>query len=1220
MFRNLLILFFLTISTYVRSTVIEDVQMFRWSKETGFDGRNITCFEQDNKGFLWIASAKGLTRFDGVQFIDIPINSSKQQPTIIRFFKDKNNLYALTINQEYYKIDTDILLSSKISLDRLNSSKLIECLNKLKLNTNDFYKGKISELNVLRANQIVTGLKGRLWYISNSEGVGFYDPSLKTLFSVKNIRNHPAFSEAYSIFSTLYDLRFTSIFCDNQGSIWIGTLSNGIFKIALNQKLFQFYQIDYRIHDRLAEEDISCAVPLLNGDIWIGAWGAGINILKKENLKNSKPEFEIITPEYGKQGALNNGNVFPIIEDVNEDLWIGTFDGIHVLEKKNKEANNFYFQHFNKKSKSIPSDSIMDIYEEKSDVKWIATANGLTRYLPKEKKFESDFKELFRPDFFKGMFILTTFLDSKNRLWVTTKYRGIFKWNRNTNYITNVKNHGSTSANEALKIIEGADNSLWFSGLYGLFHYNLEKGVFDFKLKNKNFTTDHIESMIIDNDGDLWLGTDDGVFIYNPRNGNVKNINLPIGIRSNRFTRGVSKDKNGYLYFGTRNGFYRFYPKTLKKEGKEYKLKFTDLKINGLSYRQNEGFLKNINSRDISIVKKIDLNYTENTFSIEYSDLKFVPNVLTNYETSISKIHEEDNWTSTFDTSKSWNNLGIGDYIFKIKRDNSSEVTKLKFSILAPWWQTYWAFSIYSILFVFAVFTFALWSSKRATLKEKKYQKEKYDKLRFRFFLNISHEIRTPLTLIKGGIERLIEGNAIDINFKNEIERVHKNSERIGRLVNEVLDLKKIERSEVNVNLRVLNLKLFLENVVDVFRFRENERKLILKLPKHPIWVHSDKELLETIAYNLLSNAIKYSDIDAVIKIKLNVTKLEKIHISIEDNGYGIKKEDQQLIFERFYQSEEHLKTGTGIGLALVKQYVDLLKGKIELQSEIGKGSKFTVSLPYNKVNNRHLIEEDVTIQEKEINKELKPTILIIDDQKDLRTFIKEIFEPEYKVYEASNGEEGLKLVKEVYPTLVISDFMMPVMNGVEFCVKMRSNISTSHIPLVLLTAKTGDAVEVEVFESGADAYVNKPFSQLVLKSRVESLIANRKKIIEKYGNSSDEKISILASNSMDKVFLEKFETLLEEKYPHTDLSIEELASDMAVSVSGFYRKIKSITGKSPVEFVRLYRLKKSALLLKTTTLSITEISEETGFGTQKYFSNCFKKHFNISPLKYRNS
>ncbi len=710
----------------------------------------------------------------------------------------------------------------------------------------------------------------------------------------------------------------------------------------------------------------------------------------------------------------------------------------------------------------------------------------------------------------------------------------------------------------------------------------------------------------------LWLGTNKGLYAYDPVSNKAENIDLVVGVRNNLFTRGASKDANGFLYFGTRNGFYRFHPNKLLAKEKTQPL-FTDLKIDGVSYRESKK--RKLLDNDISSTSEIELNYNENTFSIEYKNLNYDTEDVAFYETSMTKSGENENWILTYDTSRSWDNLSEGTYTFKVRNRNTSKISELKVVISPPWWRNELAYGIYVIFFILGIYFLVNITTQKAVKEQKKAQEEKFDKLRFKFFLNIAHEIRTPLTLIKGGVERLKEGNAVNKEYTKELGRIYANTERLSRLVNEVLDLKKIERTAIALNLKPLNLKWFLESIIEIFNIRENQVNILLKTPKEPVWITTDKQLLESIVYNLISNAIKYSNKDAEIVISLFTPNDDQISIQVKDNGIGIKKEEQQLVFERLYQSSEHLKTGTGLGLAIVKQYVKLLKGTIDLESELNKGSVFTVTFPYKK---QHLELSNTEDQTTISRKKTSPTLLIVDDEAELRTFIKEIFEQEYTILEAENGEEGLKLAKKHLPSLIISDMMMPVMNGIEFCNKIRQDISISHIPIIFLTAKTGDEAEIEGLSSGADAFFNKPFNQNVLKSQVHALIENRKKLIKKYDYSINEKVSVLASNTVDKDFLERFEIILEKKHEHSDLSIEELASEMAVSVSSFYGKIKSITGSSPVEFVRTYRLKKAAQLLKTTTLNVTEISEKCGFGTQKYFSNSFKKHFGITPLEYR--
>lgn len=1261
---------------------IEEVQLMHWSSKAGLLSNEVTDFTQDYKGFLWVATDKGINRFDGESFLTFKIKTKeKSEEGIKRLLSYKNSIYLLTNSNAFFQIDTDDFSQKIIDTESLSDDKLKDLLlgfngikevvyngdnfkiaytNNLYRNNsivagnfNNLYKDtrnrlwvssidqgmgywdseeekikyvvsatKLSELYIglfqfstEKETFIVEDKNERIWFYRGHEAIGFWDYEMNNIYTIENVINHPYLKNAYKVFSILIDTELKSLFVDDSGNLWIGTLFNGMFRIRFKPQAFQFYEFDYSSKIGLADADVSSPLPLRNGDIWIGTWGGGINILKEQNLKSSSPDFDVISPSPGMDGALQEGQVFPVFEDSNENIWAGTSNsGLYVLSKINRKKEKLYFKNYNTKQGVIPSDSIMHIYEDRKKTVWISTVRGLTRYFPNKKIFESTFSELENPDIFKDIYILSVYEDSRDNLWISTDSNGLFKWNKKNNEVDHILKFDDFSTNSIFHIVEESNKSLWFSGLHGVFHFDSDTNTFDYKITTEKFPTDHVESMILGADGLLWLGTDKGLFIYDPQTSKIINVNLPVGLRVNSFTRGVSKDANGYFYFGTRNGFYRFNPNKLITK-KNIAPAFTDLKINGSSYRYND---KNkLINEDISTTPNILLKYNQNTFSINYRNLNFYNEDGAFFETSMTKQGEQENWTTTYDTSESWTNLNDGNYTFKVRNSIDSQVSELNIIISPPWWKSSYAFAVYLVFFVVSSYFLIQVFTKRAVTREKKIQDDKFDKLRFKFFLNIAHEIRTPLTLIKGGVERLKERKAVLNPYEKDLERVYKNTDRLTRLVDEVLDLRRIERTDVQLNLSSVNLKWFLENIIDVFRFRENETNLILNTPKEPVWINSDKQLLESIVYNLISNAIKYSNSNSKIEITLFKPTSKEISIQVKDNGFGIKKEEQQLIFERLYQSDEHLKTGTGIGLAIVKQYVGLLSGCINLKSDINIGSVFTVTFPYNdeysKQDTLSYVPNNFIVKKK-----YSSTILIVDDQKELRTFIREAFENEFNVFEASNGLDGLRIARKQQPTLIISDVMMPIMDGIEFSKKVRNDISISHTPIVLLTAKTGEKDEIEGLLSGADAYVNKPFSLKVLKSRVDILIENRKKLIKKYSLSIEENLTVLGSNPIDRDFLEKFEKVLSNQFMFSDLSMEELASEMSMSASGFYKKVKSVTGSSPVEFVRTYRLKKGAQLLKSTNITVTEVSEKTGFGTQQYFSNSFRNHFGVSPLEYR--
>lgn len=1280
--RSIAILFFL-ICFQCWGSDVEEIKMFRWTRELGLPSNNVRSFAQDQKGFIWIATDKGLVRFDGHNFLPVPLGERGYGTELKKLFSIEGKIYVLTYDDDVYiidenKIDSDIVMIDTLKDDVLktvlleventkqvvyngNSLKLCEdgTLSKNKIMVpgtfNAFFKDANNKfwiasadygigylkadntqidyiipnskvLSSLEAKIMVGDKKGeRIWFTLDNGGLGFLEKKTESLFSIANIKENPYFSESYEMFSILYDLELTTLFFDKTGNLWIGTASNGMFRISFKKQPFQFYQFDYRANEGLGYEDISSPIPISNGDIWIGNWGGGgVNILKNKDLNLPSPPFESIKANNGVKGALQDGFIYPIFEDSKGNVWIGTFtSGLHYLNKKNKIAQNYYFHNYTSSNSALPSNIIMDIFEDKANVIWICMDGGLARLLPGKKRFESSFQELENPEIFKDKHLLSIFEDSMNNLWITTESNGVYRWNRKNNKLTHIESFGNYSANNIYSIIEEPENSLWLAGLNGLFSYDLETDSYDAKINAGKSPINHIESMILGKNKRLWLGTVTGLFVYDFRLDKIENLDLPVGLKRRSFTRGVSKDSAGYMYFGSRNGFYRIHSDILEfNESDSIPLMFTDLKIKGISYRDIDHSEKYVpNNMDISSISEIVLSHANNTFSLEYLLLDYAPDEIKSYETSMVNEDEENIWTSTFDTSKSFQDLDVGTYFLKVRKESTSSAMVMKITILPPWWRTIWAYLMYIILTFIIIAGSSNLYAKKKLKKELKFQQDNYDKLRFRFFLNVSHEIRTPLTLIKGGIERLHYKKAVQTEYEPEFHRIQRNIERLTSLVNEVLDLKKIERSDLDVNLQLVDLKRFLENAVDVFRYRENEKKIILRVPEKPIWIKTDKSMLESIIYNLLSNAIKYSLSDAKVVVCLFKPKKDRISISVKNKGVGIERGEQQLIFERFYQSEEHLKTGTGIGLALVKQYVGLLNGKIDLQSEMDEGSTFTITFPYEKFSKISLPQDDKKNNSSDSkNSHGKYSIVIIDDQEEIRQFVKEILEETYNVYEASNGKEGLKLIDKVHPELIISDIMMPKMNGFELCKKIRGDILISHIPIILLTAKTGNEAQIESLRSGADSFINKPFNQEFLKLKVDSLIENRKALILKYGLSLDENLTVLALNNQDKLFLEKFENILTKIYYNSNLSVEELASEMAISVSGFYRKIKSLTGSSPVEFVRIYRLKKAAYLLKTSNLSVTEISENTGFGSQKYFSNAFKRYFEKTPLHYRKS
>ncbi|MBI9061494.1 MAG: response regulator [Marinilabiliaceae bacterium] len=1251
-----------------------NMDLFHWDVSSGLSDGHITCFEQDEKGFIWMGTRKGILRFDGREYLHFELPVHVGEDWIEDLKRTSHKLIITTNKRDIYWFDTrsmqfvsgdedpnvrgnsyskqDRSFKYVVALTGNDSITLIWDGNgKLEVDgralpgsinsvfkdskgtlwlgspTNGLgyfnsregavtYVGEPVLMTGTAVNHIAEAPDGKIWFEMPFGGLGFWDG--RKMVSVKNIADYPNLRNGYTVLSSLIDFNITTLFFDAAGNLWIGTSGNGFFRIGFKPQYFQTFKFDYRSKAGLAHKDVSFPLVTSTGDIWIGTWGGGINVLSKEMVTAADPVFHTIGYQPGIKGALQRGLIFPLLEDRNKNMWLGIHGGgVQFISQNDIRNRNYRFKLYNREIGGLPGDSVWALIEDAEGIIWAGTTRGLSRYLPEEDRFEMRFEELNDAYTFRNKDILMLFGDGEGMLWVATRNNGLFSWNRKNNQLKQYRNAGTESLNGLLCASIGPDSSLWFGGINGLFYFDPEMDHFKSVNDSIVLLSYHIESILLGRDGRLWLGTGQGLVAYHPPSNQVEQFRMTSGVMSNSFTQGASGDRDGHLYFGSRNGFYRFDPMDLKQKIQEDSIAITNFEIHGTDFREDTLMAKEVlKGRDIASIDHLELKHDENTITIGYRCLDYFPNDNKEYELLMEGL--DTRWISTFDNNRTWSDLNPGSYVFHVRLKGQEKEVILSITIVPPWWASVWAYLIFSILLLAGMATLLIYSNRKVRVKEKRHQKELYDQLRFRFFLNVSHEIRTPLTLIKGGIDRLVDNKAVNARYQDELMRVQRNTKRLNRMVNEVLDLKKMESREVTVEKGIFNLKTFLEASVDVFRLRDEGCRFALELPDEPVWILSDRGLIETILYNLLSNALKYSSPGLVIRVKLECGENKAVFIRVIDQGVGIKEEEHKLIFERYYRSANQIKTGAGIGLSIVKQYAGLLGGTIMVDSELGRGSTFTLQLPDCLVGadqQKFVVRKVEPVVGSEEN---KPVLVLVDDQADIRAFVREIFEYNYIIHEASNGESGWALIKEKMPDLVISDVMMPGMNGYELCNAVRENINTCHIPLILLTAKTGDEAQMDAFESKVDAFINKPFNQDMLRLRVEKLIEHRRQLIQKYEQKPDEKTEVLATNLLDRSFLEKMELVISERLDDETFSVEELASLMAMSSSGLYRKIKALTNHSPIEYIRIFRLKSAALMLRDTSQTVTEISEATGFSTQKYFSKCFKQQFGITPLNYR--
>ncbi len=615
----------------------------------------------------------------------------------------------------------------------------------------------------------------------------------------------------------------------------------------------------------------------------------------------------------------------------------------------------------------------------------------------------------------------------------------------------------------------------------------------------------------------------------------------------------------------------------------------------------------------------------------------------------------DKDWSSwTSETKKDYTNIPEGDYSFKVRSKNIfnyiGQEDSYSFTILPPWYRTWWMYLMYGLGAIGVILLITQWRSnqlrnknialetiikertseivqKNRQLEDQTEQLKVVDKMKTRLFANISHEFRTPLTLIKGPIEQLEQHPEKKLSISN-VKMIRRNANRLLKLVNQLLDLSKLESGNLELEPSEGNVYKCLRAAASSFSSHAAQRNMDyqIKIPPNKIlWASFDRDKLEKIIYNLLSNAFKFTDDDGIVSISVKFSK-EQLKIEVADSGYGIPPERLPFIFDRFFQVDDSFtkeKEGTGIGLSLTKELVELMKGTIHVESDYKEGSVFEIMIPLEEIKTAQKEDKEeftIKIDKKEASIAIKPqnknlhSVLIVEDNKDMRDFIKQRLEVEYQVIEAYNGQDGLEKALKTMPDLIITDLMMPKMDGISLCKQLKKEINTSHIPIIMLTAKAGIENKIEGLETGADDYLTKPFNSKELHVRIKNLIEQRQKLRELFSKKDIINPKEVTVTSLDEQFLQKIIDLLEEQYANSDYAIPQMREELAMSNAQLHRKVKALTDQSPGELLRNFRLKRAAQILKQKGVYVTEVAYDVGFNNLSYFAKCFKEFHGVSP------
>ncbi|MEX2567604.1 MAG: ATP-binding protein, partial [Cyclobacteriaceae bacterium] len=804
-------------------------------------------------------------------------------------------------------------------------------------------------------------------------------------------------------------------------------------------------------------------------------------------------------------------------------------------------------------------------------------------------------------------------------------------------------NKETVTYNDINSVYQDREGKIWI-GTYGggLNAFIPETEQFEHYSMSDGLSNDIVYACINDREGNIWISTKNGLSKYLTHENKFVNYTISEGLPSNEFCEKNPLISNDELFFGTIQGITYFKPSELKTNLALPEILFTDLMISNKVQKVNQdGAL----TKDINLADEIRLRYDQNNFSISYSADDF--QVQGRYRFEYKLVNFDKKWFQTRnDQFITYTNISPGSYTLKLRLisgvdDQLFKEKLLKVKILPPYWRTGWAYLLYFIVFMgMLIFSFNFFRRFNALKNSLKLEKDITD-FKLKFFTNISHELRTPLTLIINPIKEIFERKVLDEENKGLLQVAFHNAKNLTKLVNQILDFRKLQTQKVSLNVSENEIVSFFKTVCNDFIFVAKQKNIqyeqIINVYEKNLWF--DPEKIEKILVNLLTNAFKFTSAEGRVVVSL-FAESDKFSIIVEDTGKGLITDNQNKIFERFYSARNTNRSffmqGTGIGLSLVEEFVSIHKGTIDLSSEPDKGSKFTITIPANKDSYSESELSDIIWEagtesgshikqfhpwlkipkSKPIDK-IYASVLLVEDNDELRYMLKQKLSNNYTIYTAENGKLGLEVCKKLSPDLIVTDLMMPVMNGNEMTRTLKDDFITCHIPIIMLTAKTASEDQIKVYETGADAYIPKPFDFDVLIARINNLLEQRALLKQKFSNDIEFESRLVAINKKDQEFIEQVTNFTLAHLEDGTFNLNDVYGELGYSKTVFYKKIKALSGLNPSQFVRTVKLKEAARLLKNTDINVSETAFRIGYSDINYFGIQFKKQFNKTPSEF---
>ncbi|MBB2148199.1 hybrid sensor histidine kinase/response regulator transcription factor [Pedobacter gandavensis] len=1157
---------------------------------------------KDKQGYFWIGTSKELIR--------CRYNKKISDVKIFRHIPgDNSSISDGPVKSIVEDLQGNLWIGTRTGgLNRFNKkSETFEHYVHQNNNPNSLSHNSIRKMILNKEGNIIIGTQ---------EGISVFNTANYNFHNYKNQIDNPLSLNQNSVYS---------IFEDKAKNIWVGTYFGGV-SISYGVKTTFKTLSSSSNSGSLSSNVVRSIAGDAKGNLWIGTEGGGLNYFNRQTQ-----QVKSFVNNSADPGSLSSNLIKQVYLDTDNHLWIGTSGtGLNLYDPASGKFKRFYSG--NSDSETKPA-TVTTILEDAQKKLWIG-GTGVNALYQREGTTLTDITPPVFKKYFKNKSIQKYYEDRNKHIWIVT-YQEILLYHPDKKTLSIITSGPKDPEINTFNIVtEDHDGNIWIGLNYGGIQvYNPKTGKFIAKYTTKDgLCNNNILSITEDQQKNLWFGTTNGLSRLKADRKTFQTYTMADGLAGDEFHyNSLYKAPDETIFIGGLNGITYFSPLEIQQNNDHSPLSFIGIRLFNDEAEKTNG--KNgILPQNIILRPKLTFNSNQNIFTIEFALLNYIKPGKNKYAYKLQGVNK--NWNQSYIPEATYTNLPAGEYVFSVKGANNdgiwSEPINIAIKILPPLWKTWWAYTLYMMILGTITFFFVRFFFLRQLIK----RDEELHQLKLNFFTNVSHEIRSHLTLIMVPLEKVIDETKNNDIVSKQLTYIKKNTDRLVRLVTELMDFRRAETNNLKLNFSNYDIIRFLDEIYSSFKEVCAIKNISLSFfhAENELFVAIEKGQMEKVIFNLLSNAVKFTPENGSIILTID-KEVDSVIISVANTGAEIPAEYYDKLFTNYYQIDgQHKNNGYGIGLALSKRIIDLHNGTIAVKSETGN-TVFTIKIPIHNTqtisSEPQLVEnksDDIQVYETSLQSSSlaqdigKFTILIVEDNEKLRALIRSILEKEYKILESVDGLAGLEMATNEIPDLIISDIMMPNKNGLELCQNIKTDERTSHIPVILLTAKTSQTDQISGLAMRADLYLTKPFSKNVLLLNVRNILESRALISAKYRQQFLFEPKNILIDNLEEQFLSKLIGIIEDSMENREFGVDILSDKMGISQSVLYKKIKALTNMTVNDFSKSIRLKKAAQMLSQKKYSISEISYMVGFIDTKYFTKEFKKQFGTPPSQYNNS